>query len=300
MGAAKDQYFFSIVIPTYNRGELLSNAINSILSQEFSDFEVIVVDDGSTDNTRELVEDLVKKNQSIKYFFKINEERSIARNYGIMRALGRYISFLDSDDLLYVNHLKVAYDLLKRNTFPEVGHLGYEFVDGLGHSILVRNDFDETFKKKLIHENIIHGNAIFIRRDIAVEVNFIPSSAAMVSEDWYVWLRLAARYQFHFDNTVTSAVVHHSERSLKAIHPDKLIASTEIIVKYLKKDLPFLHEYKHKKLYHFANHYTLLTLILALTKSRRYDTIKYLFRAIRYDPTVVIRKRFLASVKHWF
>ena len=118
MGAAKDQYFFSIVIPTYNRGELLSNAINSILSQEFSDFEVIVVDDGSTDNTRELVEDLVKKNQSIKYFFKINEERSIARNYGIMRALGRYISFLDSDDLLYVNHLKVAYDLLKRNTFP--------------------------------------------------------------------------------------------------------------------------------------------------------------------------------------
>lgn len=299
MDAEMDRYFFSIVIPTFNRGKLLDHAINSILLQEFSDYEIIVVDDGSTDDTRERIEKLAKKNPSIKYFFKQNEERSIARNHGITKALGKYISFLDSDDQLYSNHLKVAYELLKRNNFPEVGHLGYEFIDGSGNSVLVRNEFDETFREKLIHENIIHGNAIFIRSDIATEVNFIPSSAAMISEDWYVWLRLAARYPFHFDNTVTSAVVHHSERSLRTIHPDKLIASTEIIVEYLMKDAPFLNTYKHKVSYHFANHYTLLTLILSLTKSRRFDTFKYLLKAIRYDPTVIVRKRFLASVKHW-
>lgn len=301
MDTSKDHhYFFSIILPTYNRGDLLIHAINSILSQEFSDYEIIVVDDGSTDNTKDLVKDLARNNQGISYFFKENEERSIARNHGIMKASGKYISFLDSDDQLYSNHLKVAYELLKRNNFPEVGHLGYEFIDDSGHSVLVRNEFDETFQEKLIHENIIHGNAIFIRRDIATEVNFIPSSAAMISEDWYVWLRLASRYPFHFDNTVTSSVIHHSERSLRTIHPDKLIASTEIIVEYLKRDVSFLNTYKHKVSYHFANHYTLLTLILSLTKSRRFDTFKYLLKAIRYDPTVIVRKRFLASIKHWF
>ncbi len=292
--------FFSIVVPTYNRAARLHEAINTILAQQFSSYEIIVVDDGSTDNTRLVMSEMVQKNPTIRYFFKDNQERSIARNYGIMRATGKYVGFLDSDDVLYPNHLKVAYELLQRNNFPEVGHLGYEFVDELGNRILVRNSFDSSFKEKLIHENIIHGNAIFIRRDIATEINFIPSSSAILSEDWYVWLRLAARYPFHFDNTVTSAIVQHESRSLMNINPDKLIASTDIIVEYLKKDLPFLNEYKDKIAYHFANHYTFLTLILSLTKARRFDTIKYLLRAIRYDPTVVLRKRFLASVKHFF
>ncbi|WP_276373180.1 glycosyltransferase family A protein [Chryseolinea sp. H1M3-3] len=292
--------FFSIVVPTYNRAVRLLEAIKTILAQQYSSYEIIVVDDGSTDNTKLVISEMSEKIPSIRYFFKDNQERSIARNYGIMQARGKYVGFLDSDDVLYPNHLKVAYELLQRNSFPEVGHLGYEFVDEQGARILVRNTFDNSFKEKLIDENIIHGNAIFIRRDIATEINFIPSSSAILSEDWYVWLRLAARYPFYFDNTVTSAVVQHEARSLMNINPDKLIASTDTIVAYLKKDLPFLRAYKHKIAYHFANHYTFLTLILSLTKERRFDTIKYLLRAIRYDPTVILRKRFLASVKHFF
>jgi glycosyltransferase involved in cell wall biosynthesis len=296
--ANNSQPFFSVVIPTYNRANHLVIALNSILNQGFSDFEVIVVDDGSTDDTKKLLSEMVRSNPSIRYFFKQNEERSIARNYGIMKATGKYVGFLDSDDLLYPNHLKVANELLLKSNCPEVGHLGYEFIDMSGKSILVRNDFDSSFKDKLIHENIIHGNAIFIRRDIAREINFIPRKAAILSEDWYLWLRLAARYQFHFDNTVTSAIVEHTGRSLTNINPDKLIASTNTIVEYLKKDIPFLQAYKGKTSYHFANHYTFLTMILALTKKRRLDTMKYLAKAIIYDPTVIFRRRFLVSIKH--
>jgi glycosyltransferase involved in cell wall biosynthesis len=292
--------FFSIIIPTYNRAPFVSIAIRSILVQEFTDYEIIVVDDGSTDQTREVVEELMDGKTVIKYYFKINEERSIARNYGIERASGTYIGFLDSDDIQYHNHLTVAFELLKQNAFPEVGNLGYEFKDAAGKVLIVRNNFNESFRDELIHENKLHGNAIFIRRDIAEKVNFIPSSLAIVSEDWYVWLRLAARYPFHFNNTVTSAVIQHEGRSLRNINPDKLIASTNIIVEYLKKDIQFLKEYKDKVSYHFANHYTFLALILALTKSRRRETIGYLIKAIRYDPGVVLRKRFLASIKHLF
>jgi glycosyltransferase involved in cell wall biosynthesis len=292
--------FFSIIIATYNREGYLPIALNSIFKQEFKEYEIIVVDDGSTDNTREVISELIKNNPCIKYFFKKNEERSIARNYGIMKASGKYIGFLDSDDILYPNHMTVAHELLKKNNFPEVGHLACEVVNISGDSVLVKEHFDETFKEKLIHENIIHINEMFIRRDVAKEVNFIPSPAAVLSEDWYLWLRLAARYPFHFDNTITSAVVQHNERSLMKIHPDKLIASTNIIVEYLKRDQPFLKEYKNMVSYHFANHYTFLTLILALNKSRRYDTIRYMLKAVRYDPTVMVRKRFLATIKHLF
>lgn len=292
--------FFSVIVPTYNRLKHLVPAINSIFEQDFSNFEVIVVDDGSTDDTRKTLSAMAPDNPRLKYFFKDNEERSIARNYGIMKATGSYVSFLDSDDILYTNHLKVAHDLLTKNNLPEVGHLGYQFINESQKPTLVRNHFDESFKEQLIHENIIHGNAIFIRRDVAQEIKFIPSRAAILSEDWYVWLRLAARYPFYFDNTVTSAVVEHADRSLSNINPDKLIASTNIIVEYLKKDRPFLDAYKGKTDYHFANHYTFLTLILALTKKRRLDTLRFLVKAIGYDPAVVLRRRFLASVKHFF
>lgn len=293
-----NQPFFSIVIPTYNRATSLLTAMSSILAQDFSSYEIIVVDDGSNDNTKDAVSAFAKGNSSIRYFFKENEERSIARNYGIMHANGRYVNFLDSDDILYSNHFTIAYNLLKKNGFPEVGHLGYEFLNALGEPILTRNNFDSSFDERLIEENILHGNAIFIRQDIAIEINFVPSPDAIVSEDWYVWLRLASRYQFHFDNTVTSGVIQHTQRSLMNINPDKLIASTNVIVDYLKKDIPFLQKYRHRAAYHFANHFTFLTLILALTKKRRYDTVKYLCRAIGYDRKVIFRRRFLASLKH--
>jgi glycosyltransferase involved in cell wall biosynthesis len=296
----RNQPFFSIIIPTYNRASFLFKTLKSILTQQFQNFEVIIVDDGSTDNTKDVLREMLDNDPRIKYFYKINEERSIARNYGISRAEGKYVGFLDSDDIFYSNHMTVGYEVLKRNNFPEVCHLGHEVISETGNLILVRNSFDKSFKEKLIHENIIHGNSIFVRTDILREVNFIPSRFAILSEDWYLWLRLAARYPFHFDNTVTSAIVQHNERSLMNIDPDKLIASTNIIVEYLKKDTPFLSEYKNTVSLHFANHYTFLTLILALTKARRRDTIKYLLKAIEYDAKVVLRRRFWASVKHLF
>jgi glycosyltransferase involved in cell wall biosynthesis len=293
------QPFFSIIIPTYNRAKYLLSALQSILTQTFQDFEIIIVDDGSTDNTKESIHQILTGNANVYYYHKINEERSIARNYGISKASGSYISFLDSDDTLYSNHLKTAFELLNRNHFPEIGHLGFEIIDEYGKVLITRDNFDATFKEKLIHENILHGNAIFIRRDVAQKVTFIPSKHAILSEDWYVWLRLASRYKFYFDNTVTSSVVHHKSRSLLNINSLSLIKNTDLLVAYLSKDKEFLREYRGKVRYHFANHYTFLTLILSLEK-RRVQTLKYLLKAIKYDVTVVFRRRFLASIKYLF
>ena len=107
---------FSIIIPTHNRSELLSKAIESVVNQSFSDWEVIVVDDGSTDKTKEVVNAF--DNSRIHYFYQENKERSAARNLGIQKAKGQYICFLDDDDYFLPNHLEVIEKSVKKEQFP--------------------------------------------------------------------------------------------------------------------------------------------------------------------------------------
>ena len=89
----------SVIIPTYNRAHLVGRAIKSVLNQTYRDFEIIVVDDGSTDNTKDIIKEFQKKDKRIKYIpYEKNKGGSAARNTGIKAAKGEYIAFLDSDD----------------------------------------------------------------------------------------------------------------------------------------------------------------------------------------------------------
>jgi len=94
---AKDQVFlFSVIIPTFNRAHLITKAIECVLNQTFSDFELIIVDDGSSDNTREVIEQI--RDCRIHYISQQNQGWANARNTGVQRARGQYVTFLDSDD----------------------------------------------------------------------------------------------------------------------------------------------------------------------------------------------------------
>jgi glycosyltransferase involved in cell wall biosynthesis len=105
--------FFSVIVPTYNRAFIIDRCINSILAQEYVSFEIIVVDDGSTDNTKEVVCQYM--DSRINYFFQENRGVSVARNEGSKLAKGDYLVFLDSDD--YVNDiwLKDFFTVLQHN-----------------------------------------------------------------------------------------------------------------------------------------------------------------------------------------
>jgi glycosyltransferase involved in cell wall biosynthesis len=95
----------SVIIPTYNRSNLITEAVESVLQQSFADFEVLVIDDGSTDNTRSVITQI--SDNRVKYFYKENGGAASARNSGIGRAEGEYIAFLDSDDLWPKEYLAV-------------------------------------------------------------------------------------------------------------------------------------------------------------------------------------------------
>ena len=96
---------FSVIIPTFNRADLVLNAVISVLEQTFSNYEVVVVDDGSTDETRALLQPYADR---IRYFYQENAGVSAARNRGIAESRGEYLAFLDSDDLFAPRMLEEA------------------------------------------------------------------------------------------------------------------------------------------------------------------------------------------------
>lgn len=98
---------FSIIVPVYNTEKYLRRCLNSILIQSFIDYEIILVDDGSTDNSGIICDEYSKKYEKIKTFHKINEGLSSARNYGMRYALGNYFVFVDSDDWIEKNYLEI-------------------------------------------------------------------------------------------------------------------------------------------------------------------------------------------------
>lgn len=110
----------SIIIPTYNRAHLIAETLDSIIAQNFHDWECIIVDDGSTDNTYEFVNAYVQKDSRFKYFHRTDKYLpggNGARNYGLDLAQGEYIVFFDSDDLMTINHLQVKYDLINSGDY---------------------------------------------------------------------------------------------------------------------------------------------------------------------------------------
>ena len=106
--------FFSVIIPTFNRAHLIRNAIEAVMLQTFTDFELIISDDGSTDNTEEIITPLLKDSR-IKYIKQINKGVCAARNFGAKHASGKYLIFLDSDDTINENWLFDFYSIAEKD-----------------------------------------------------------------------------------------------------------------------------------------------------------------------------------------
>jgi len=135
--------FFSIIMATYNREHIIKRAIKSVINQKFKDWEFIIVDDGSTDKTLEVLKG-VETNPKIKLLKRLHEGQYSARNVGIKIAKGRYITFIDSDDEYKPEHLLTRAEYLKKNPKTDALHGGIEVI---GDPFVV----DVTDLSKFIH-----------------------------------------------------------------------------------------------------------------------------------------------------
>jgi glycosyltransferase involved in cell wall biosynthesis len=203
--------FFTVVIPTFNRANMISGAIKSVLEQTFKDFELIVIDDGSTDQTAHIIAGF--NDERIKYNYQHNTERSQARNNGIKLARGRYICFLDSDDQYCSNHLQVFYEYVTQYHFPVALLFSNPIVI---HQNIEKKDIYPSPEKDDVLSYILHHSIIpdrvCIHRSIFDKYLFNP--AVCIGEDTILWAQITTefpllhlnaytiKYQVHDDNSV--------------------------------------------------------------------------------------------------
>lgn len=292
----RDTLLFSFVIPTYNRGDFIRKTILSLLAQDVNTFEVIVVDDGSTDNTESVVASI--SDSRVRYFKKENAERAAARNYGLRKASGQYVNFFDSDDLAYPNHLSEAKIAIEALRSPEVFHLGYDVKDIEGNLIRRAENWPGTINNSLIDGNHLSCNGVFLRRDVGLQFPFNEIRALSASEDYELWLRLAARYPIHCRNVVTSTVVNHENRSVIRINRDGLIRRMALLEEQLFQDEGFNRTFGNRKHVFLAFKNIYISLHLAMAGNHKAESLSYLYRALRIYPRIVLTRRFLAALKN--
>lgn len=289
--------FFSIVIPTYNRAGFIKAAVESALAQNYDNFEVIVVDDGSKDDTEEVLKDI--DDPRLAYHKINNGERGRARNYGASLAKGAYVNFFDSDDLLLHNHLTEAASMVNTFQNPEVFHLGYNIYSAEEKTIIKQqSNFQGNLNEELLkHGNLLSCNGVFIRKDIFDQHKFIEDRTLAGSEDYELWLRLASRYPIRYSNTITSTIINHDMRSVLNFNPEKLIQRINALHHYIFSDAENRNKigaYK-PKIESSGNSY--ISLHLALSGHKR-KAIIFLIRSLLKSPASIFTRRFLAIIKH--
>ena len=195
---------FSIVIPTYNRAIFIAELLQTLSNQSIKDFEVLICDDGSTDNTREVVASFADQ-LIIKYFFNENwGGPAHPRNVGIKNAIGEWICFLDSDDLWYENKLESVSNVMSSD-IDVIFHL-FSTNTGKATKIgLYKVPVDrDLFEDLLINGNKIVNSSLVVRRQLLLEIDGLSEDKKLIGvEDYDLTIRLARNgAKFFFLNQV--------------------------------------------------------------------------------------------------
>lgn len=209
----------SVVIPTHNYGRFIAEAVEGVLGQTHSVSEIVVVDDGSTDETETVVR---RFGERVKYLRQENAGVCAARNRGVAESTGEFIAFLDADDRWYPE--KLEKQLAKFRTDPEIGlvHCGIrEFDSTTGETIAIHLEGGEGWvadRLALWEEPVIYGpgGSIMIRRPVIAEVGGFDT-ALRNGEDWEFCFRVARRYKVGFVRDVLVDYRNHGDNATKNV-----------------------------------------------------------------------------------
>lgn len=261
-----DKPFFSVVIPLYNKQNYVQETIKSVLEQSFQDFEIVVVNDGSTDKSATVVESIEDKR--IRLIHQENAGVSVARNRGIKEAKADYIAFLDADDIWLPEFLQTMHDMII--DFPNAGMYatGFKHVDNLGNQKpieikgLPSNEYvgiiPNYFKSIFLGINPTCSSALCIPRKIFFENNIWFPAGEKYGEDAHVWIRIAMIYDIAYTTEVCASYNIETENNTineayKVKKPHNSIVSLWNY-SYLiqnKEKLKYFNLYMNKRMYRF-------------------------------------------------
>jgi glycosyltransferase involved in cell wall biosynthesis len=193
----------SVIIPCYNYGHFLSETLDSLLSQTYSCWECIIVNDGSTDNTEEVALTFMKTDKRFRYIYQKNAGLSAARNMGIRNSQGDYIQFLDADDMIVCQKLEKQLKIFRENPNAGISYGISEFFfnDNIAELHLSKDNKNHNWMPKvsggrsivlpkLVDWNIMVVSSPLIKRSVITDIGFFDETLPSL-EDWDYWLRAA-------------------------------------------------------------------------------------------------------------
>ncbi|MDP4536365.1 glycosyltransferase family A protein [Alkalimonas collagenimarina] len=206
--------FVSVIVPVYNGATYINKTVDSLLQQTYTDFEVILINDGSTDCSAQIINDLASTYESVRAFHKENGGVACARNFGIDKAKGDLIAFCDQDDLWLPNKLEHQVPLFENEA------IGLVYCGAIAHHTNdnreVRSDFSSHSRgmvfDQLIYENMFTCCTVIARKSAILAVGgFDEDRSLMGVDDWHLWLKIANQFEFDFAEKHLAIHVFHGE-----------------------------------------------------------------------------------------
>ncbi|WP_303286335.1 glycosyltransferase [Marinobacter sp. SS8-8] len=195
----------SVVTPTYNRARFLPDAVTSVLSQTFGDLQLIIVDDGSDDNTRDVLAPFLA-DRRVRYVYQKNQGQSHARNLALKQATGDCIAFLDSDDVWAPDKLEKQLAVLQANPGVDIVHGDEATIDEQGKVISFENmkRYSGRITRYLLADNSVSITTALVRRRCFDEMGGFDTSVG-VADDYELWLRFSARYCYQYEPGIVAS-----------------------------------------------------------------------------------------------
>lgn len=200
--------FFSVIIPLYNKESFIENTINSVLNQTFTDYEIIIVNDGSTDKSEQIIQKF--NDSSIRYYTKENGGASTARNLGIELAQGQYITFLDADDFWYPYFLKTFHTAIVSNPDAKVfgARIEIELADKKIYPAVYNFDLTKKYQflnyfKNSLKESILMTISSVFHRSVFDQIGVFDTTIKS-GQDTDLWIRIGLVYPVLFSNIIVA------------------------------------------------------------------------------------------------
>jgi glycosyltransferase involved in cell wall biosynthesis len=240
----------SVIVPCYNYANFISQTLNSVRQQTYQDWECIVVDDGSTDNSKDIIFSYTSRDPRFVYVYQENRGLSAARNTGIKEAKGDFLQFLDADDLIESRKLELQVLYLKEHPDVEIvyGDVRYFSTEQPGELLLSLDGKNRPWMPKvsgkgekvlnyLIRENIMVVSSPLVSRKVIEECGFFDETLK-ACEDWDYWLRCAlAGLFFKYEGMEGSYSLVRMHRASMSKNISRMIAESILIREKLDKRL---------------------------------------------------------------
>ncbi|MFZ5947817.1 MAG: glycosyltransferase [Stygiobacter sp.] len=231
--------FFSVIVPTFNQAEFLGEALDSLLNQTFRNWEAIIVNDGSSDNTKEVIDKYLSIDKRFRAFHKENGGVASALNIGIQNAKGDWICWLSSDDLFEPDKLETHFEAINKNPEIKFFHTHwYLLLDESKQKIapplwlaIPPTEFQVT---RFFWANYVHGNAIAVNRTVFEEVGLFDESLRQ-GQDFEMWLRISSKYVSFYIDKRTCVTRIHKGQTTNSFVEGGVLDSTRALIKFLNE-----------------------------------------------------------------